>query len=186
MSQFLRALSSRVYMEHTTIMAIQKLASLYSMLGRSGSHGNRRESKLISIAHLQYLASVFHALEPVLCFSDKDFDGRHIGLGARRGLLVAGQIIEYGPNRGVEAMEAQLCACVKESLDNFLYQNAVFMCERLYAEFATEVSPSCTFCQGKIHSAQTPLLQINAVIFQDCFELSTFRTAISCQNSGLL
>lgn len=38
-----------------------------------------------------------------------------------------------------EAMEAQLAACVRQSLEAFLYQNAVFMCERLYAEFHTEV-----------------------------------------------
>lgn len=37
------------------------------------------------------------------------------------------------------ATEAQLAACVRQSLDAFLYQNAVFMCERLYAEFHTEV-----------------------------------------------
>ena len=38
-----------------------------------------------------------------------------------------------------EATEAQLAACVRQSLDAFLYQNAVFMCERLYAEFHNEV-----------------------------------------------
>lgn len=36
-------------------------------------------------------------------------------------------------------MEAQLVACVKESLDAFLYDNAKFMCERLWAESNTEV-----------------------------------------------
>ena len=38
-----------------------------------------------------------------------------------------------------EAAEAQLVACVRQSLDAFLHQNAIFMCERLYAEFHTEV-----------------------------------------------
>ena len=36
-------------------------------------------------------------------------------------------------------MEAQLVACVRDSLDTFLYDNAKFMCERLYAEYPTEV-----------------------------------------------
>ena len=30
-------------------------------------------------------------------------------------------------------------ACVRDSLDAFLYDNAKFMCERLYAEYPTEV-----------------------------------------------
>lgn len=38
-------------------------------------------------------------------------------------------------------METQLVACVKDSLDNFLYDNAKFMCERLYAEQSSEVCP---------------------------------------------
>ncbi len=47
-----------------------------------------------------------------------------------------------------EATEVQLAACVRQSLDAFLYQNAVFMCERLYAEFHTEVQTfSFSFAQ---------------------------------------
>lgn len=38
-----------------------------------------------------------------------------------------------------QAMEAQLVACVQESLALYLHDNARFMAERLLAEFSTEV-----------------------------------------------
>ena len=42
-------------------------------------------------------------------------------------------------------MESQLRACVQQSLENFMYSNAKFMAERLYAEFASEVCPRQIF-----------------------------------------
>lgn len=39
-------------------------------------------------------------------------------------------------------MEAMLVDCVNNSLRHFVYKNAIFMCERLCAEFPSEVSPS--------------------------------------------
>ena len=36
-------------------------------------------------------------------------------------------------------MDAQLQACVRDSLDKYLFDNAKFMCERLYAEYPSEV-----------------------------------------------
>jgi hypothetical protein len=38
------------------------------------------------------------------------------------------------------AMEAILTDCVQNSLRHFMYRNAIFICERLCAEFASEVS----------------------------------------------
>ena len=44
------------------------------------------------------------------------------------------------------AMEAILTDCVQNSLRHFMYRNAIFICERLCAEFASEVSiPSFFF-----------------------------------------
>lgn len=37
-------------------------------------------------------------------------------------------------------MEAILVDCVERSLRHFMYRNAIFMCERLCAEFPSEVS----------------------------------------------
>lgn len=39
-------------------------------------------------------------------------------------------------------MEAMLVDCVRNSLSHFVYKNAIFMCERLCAEFPSEVITS--------------------------------------------
>ena len=49
-------------------------------------------------------------------------------------------------------MEVQLAACVRESLDSFLYQNAAFMCERLYAEYHTEVRVLANSNRNKVRN----------------------------------
>jgi anaphase-promoting complex subunit 3 len=38
-------------------------------------------------------------------------------------------------------MEAILIDCVNNSLRHFMYRNSIFMCERLCAEFPSEVTP---------------------------------------------
>jgi hypothetical protein len=38
------------------------------------------------------------------------------------------------------ALESHLVSCVQESLQLLLYENAKFLCERLVAAYATEVS----------------------------------------------
>ena len=38
------------------------------------------------------------------------------------------------------AMEAHLIACVQSSLGLYLFDNACFLCERLVAQFPSEVS----------------------------------------------
>ena len=45
---------------------------------------------------------------------------------------------EPGP---LAAMEAQMVACVVDSLRLYLHENARFMCERLVAEFPSPVRP---------------------------------------------
>ncbi len=47
---------------------------------------------------------------------------------------------------GLASMEAQMVACVNDSLRLYLYDNACFMCERLVAEFPSQVRP-CKRCQ---------------------------------------
>lgn len=49
---------------------------------------------------------------------------------------------EPGPHA---AMEAQMVACVVDSLRLYLHDNARFMCERLVAEFPTPVRPPPAF-----------------------------------------
>lgn len=60
-------------------------------------------------------------------------------------------------------MEAQLVACVRESLDAFLYDNAEFMCERLWAEYSSEVSTWCTFWRWRIIHSLDVVCPINIV-----------------------
>lgn len=47
-------------------------------------------------------------------------------------------------------MEAQMVACVNDSLRLYLYDNACFMCERLVAEFPSQVRPGepCQIREG--------------------------------------
>lgn len=52
-------------------------------------------------------------------------------------------------------MEAMLVDCVRNSLSHFVYKNAIFMCERLCAEFPSEVTSSFHsllygFCKSKL------------------------------------
>lgn len=39
----------------------------------------------------------------------------------------------------INAMESHLVACVQQSLGLYLFENAIFLCERLVAEFHSEV-----------------------------------------------
>lgn len=44
---------------------------------------------------------------------------------------------------GPPALEAELLACVHDSLRLYLHDNARFMCERLVAEFPSPVRSDC-------------------------------------------
>jgi hypothetical protein len=50
------------------------------------------------------------------------------------------------------AMEAILTDCVQNSLRHFMHRNAIFICERLCAEFPSEVPVLSFFLFGIFHS----------------------------------
>ena len=52
---------------------------------------------------------------------------------------------------GDVAVECHMVACVNESLSLYLMSNARFMCERLVAEFPSEVTASMT-CRNTLHN----------------------------------
>ena len=52
---------------------------------------------------------------------------------------------------GDAAVECHMVACVNESLSLYLMSNARFMCERLVAEFPSEVTASMT-CRNFLHN----------------------------------
>ena len=50
------------------------------------------------------------------------------------------------PEMGDAAVERHMIACVNESLSLYLMSNARFMCERLVAEFPSEVYTTAIVC----------------------------------------
>lgn len=76
-------------------------------------------------------------------------------------------------------MEAILIDCVQNSLRHFMYRNAIFICERLCAEFPSEVNlqllASCYLCNNQAYAAYQILKGTQMAQSRYLFALSCFR-----------
>jgi hypothetical protein len=66
------------------------------------------------------------------------------------------------PGHDGAALQAQLIACIQESLAFYLVDNAIFLCERLVAQFPSEVGaqrPACSAPACGTPEPQAPLGQ---------------------------
>lgn len=77
------------------------------------------------------------------------------------------------------AMYAALANCVQYSLENFLYDNATFMAERIWAEDKSELSrhllATCYFSSQKYHAAYDVLIGSTSERNKYLLALSAFR-----------
>ncbi|GAB2265204.1 Cell division cycle protein 27 B [Dionaea muscipula] len=87
-------------------------------------------------------------------------------------------------------MEAILIDCVQSSLRNFMYRNAIFMCERLCAEFPSEVNSqllaSCYLHNNQAYAAYHILKGAQMAQSRYLFALSCFQLDLLNEAKGAL